>query len=211
MKKLMIFDMDGTLNQTETYGLPAMRQSLQELGFSHVSDQTIMKSIGASDEDTNRVFFGDKEKEYADIFWNRVSEVVHEKYLDAYCTFPGITEMLEELKEKGWLLAICSNAESEQAVITTAQRLKISHLMDFFQSIEGWKDKNSSLQALLRLVKPDKAVMVGDRFYDKEAAAFNKIPFAACLYGYGEKEELEGADYYLEEPLDLLRCEEVLR
>lgn len=209
-KKLMVFDLDGTLNQTENYALPAMRESLDELGFVQVSNEKILKSFGASDEDTNVEFFGDQAEKYAKRFWKLVSEYVEEKYVNRFNTFPNTIEMLEELKKKGWTLAICSNAESEDYLIRTARRLKISHLIEYYQSLCGWKDKNYSLQNLLNMVSPDVAVMVGDRFYDKDAAKFNNIPFAACVYGYGEKEEFEGADYLLEDPLDLLQCEEVL-
>lgn len=205
----MVFDLDGTLNQTENYALPAMREGLHDLGFTHISDEEILRSYGASDEDTNQVFFGDKADQYAEIFWKKASEYVESRYADKYSTFPHVTEMLEKLKDRGWTLAICSNAESEAAVIRTAQKLKISHLIDYYQSLDGWDNKDNSLRALLQLVQPDKAIMVGDRFYDKDAAAFNHIPFAACLYGYGEQEELAGADFMLTEPLDLLNYEEV--
>ena len=59
---------------------------------------------------------------------------------------------------------------------------------DYFDVIQGVTEKNNkkySLEELLLREKPELAVMVGDRSYDKEAARYNQIPFVGCKYGYG--------------------------
>ena len=43
----------------------------------------------------------------------------------------------------------------------------------------------------------DPYLVIGDRRQDLECARSCKSPFIGCLYGYGEKGELDGADYFV--------------
>jgi len=47
--------------------------------------------------------------------------------------------------------------------------------------------------------------VVGDRRQDLECARACKSPFIGCLYGYGEKGELNGADHLAEHIEDILQ------
>ena len=44
---------------------------------------------------------------------------------------------------------------------------------------------------------PGPYLVIGDRRQDLECARSCKSPFIGCLYGYGEKGELDGADYFV--------------
>lgn len=113
-------------------------------------------------------------------------------------TFPHTEETLRELKEKGYSLAVCSNAENKEIDLV----LRALHIKDYFSYIQGITEegtKSHSLCRLLEKTEPEWAVMVGDRFYDKEAARDNGIPFIACLYGYGKKGEFSEMDLSITE------------
>ncbi len=47
--------------------------------------------------------------------------------------------------------------------------------------------------------------MVGDTVYDIQGAKDAGIDSVAALYGYGERKEIETANYFIEKPLDLLK------
>ena len=47
--------------------------------------------------------------------------------------------------------------------------------------------------------------MVGDTVYDIQGAKDAGIDSVAALYGYGERKEIEMANYSIEKPLDLLK------
>lgn len=204
MKNLMVFDLDGTLNQTEKYAVSAISDALHDFKITNLSEKDIRSTIGARDEDSIVYFFGKNAPFYKEKFWNKVYYYVETKYKDRYETYAGTKQMLIKLKENGWLIAICSNAD-ENYIRTSLCRLKISEYFDYIQPIMNYKTKNDSLQNLLNKVKADRSIMVGDRFYDKEAAHSNHIPFVACLYGYGTAEELEGSDHFINAPLDILK------
>ena len=45
--KLVVFDVDGTLNQTERYAIAAYRKALEELGRDGFTDEELKQRIGA--------------------------------------------------------------------------------------------------------------------------------------------------------------------
>ena len=45
--------------------------------------------------------------------------------------------------------------------------------------------------------------MVGDRASDRQVSVVHRIPFMGCEYGFGTREELEGADALLSDIREL--------
>lgn len=198
MKYLVVFDLDGTLNRTESYAVPAIRSALAHYGVTKFSAEDIISTFGERDEDTIVKFFGDRAKRLERGFWEEV-----QKYTDShpglYSTYEGVPEMLHSLHESGKLTAVCSNSGMDY-ITKTLDRLRIGDRIDYLQGLEPGMTKADTLRLLLRRVKPDKAVMAGDRYLDREAAQANRIPFIGCSYGYGTDEELQGSDYIIQSP-----------
>ena len=48
--------------------------------------------------------------------------------------------------------------------------------------------------------------VIGDRIQDMEIARRNGLPAIGCLYGYGGRKELSGADWMVQAPSQLLSC-----
>ena len=64
MKKYVIFDIDGTLNQTHLYVVEAYQRSLKPRGIE-VSREQIISCIGNHPADIARMIFGElSEKEF---------------------------------------------------------------------------------------------------------------------------------------------------
>ena len=190
-KKLVIFDVDGTLNMTELYAIPAYKKILEKMGAEGFTDEMLKNRIGAAFMDDIRYFFGNRAEERKEEFEELVEEYWLKDVESKAKTFPHVNQTLQELIEKGYHLAICSNAEEDEI----ARVIKALHIEDYFRYVQGitkQQTKSHSLHRLLEKVRPEWAVMVGDRFYDKEAAEDNGIPFIACLYGYGKEGEFSG-------------------
>ena len=203
MKKLIIFDLDGTLNKIENYAVPSMLSSLRDLGIEGFTEEDVKKTFGAKDEDTEALFFGSRAKELTPVFWKRVNEYVEGPLRDSYATYEGTEKMLQWLKNEGYMTAVCSNSSMDY-ITKTVERLGIREYIDELQETVPGAKKQDSLKLLLDRVSPDEALMVGDRYFDKAAADMNHIPFAACRYGYGDDKEFEGAEVYLNTPMDLI-------
>ena len=133
--------------------------------------------------------------------------VVQDDGNDFALIYEGTTTSLayksfEILKEKGYKLAICSNA-SKWELDVILRKLEVNDYFDVIQGVTEKNNKKYSLEELLLREKPELAVMVGDRSYDKEAARYNQIPFVGCKYGYGKPEELSDCKYSVETALEL--------
>lgn len=110
--------------------------------------------------------------------------------------------MLDSLKQKGYQLAVCSNADPKELELIL-DALNIKSRFDYIQSLTEKGTKKESLKKLLECCNPQWAVMVGDRDYDREAAERNEIAFIACMYGYGAPGELERCEYQAASVLEI--------
>ena len=63
----------------------------------------------------------------------------------------------------------------------------------------GYRPKTEIVRHLIKQYEGP-FVVVGDRNTDLACAKEIHAPFIGCLYGYGTKEELRGADVLLERP-----------
>lgn len=203
-KVIVIFDVDGTINQTEVYAVKAYRKALEEVGKTGFSDKEFIERIGAPFEQDVRYFFGENQSEQVEIFKTLIQKYWIDGMKESAKTFEGIHQMLEELKEKGYKLAICSNASKWELDVILG-KLEVNDYFDVIQGVTEKNNKKYSLEELLLREKPELAVMVGDRSYDKEAARYNQIPFVGCKYGYGKPEELSDCEYSVETVLELSR------
>ena len=96
--------------------------------------------------------------------------------------YPGAEEMLTALKNRGYHLVILSNCK-------VAYRK--AHWEEF--RMERWFEQFYDCESYGFCPKTE----IGDRRQDLECARSCKSPFIGCLYGYGEKGELDGADYFV--------------
>ena len=157
--------------------------------------ESFEKKLGFSPEDAARGIAYYKEY-YAD-------KGVYEN--DVY---PGIKELLEQLKASG----------KKMIVATTKAELMANVVLDHFGLREYFdllvatdfverKDKIDVLKYAIETAGVDvkKAVMVGDRHYDITGAAHFGLDSVGVLFGYGSRQELEeaGATYIAETVDDL--------
>lgn len=194
VRKLAVFDLDGTLNQIETFALPAIRDALKLFDRHHITDQQILASFGARDEDTNKIFFDDGNDSVYEAFWKKVDEFSADRYKDCYQAYEGTAEMLQELKVQGYDTAVCSNARLPY-IMMVLEKIGIAAQIDYIQPLLDGMDKRLTLALLLKRCSPETVYMAGDRYFDCEAAAANGVPFIACSYGFGDETELRGAAY----------------
>ena len=210
-KKYVLFDLDGTLTDSREgiihsieymlrhYKIAMKDQSELQAWLGPPLKESLMKYCGFSEE---RALEGvNVYREYFDrkgIFENRV--------------YPGIPEMLRELKEQGFCLLLATSKPE-----TAAVRVMEHFGMDpYFTYIGGATLDDSRVKKgdVIRYVlgacgveETAQAVMVGDREHDVYGARENGLEVIGVLYGYGSRRELTeaGADRLAENPGELLQ------
>lgn len=206
---LIAFDLDGTLNQTDKYALKAYHQTFLELGVGPFTDQQIISRFGASLEEDIHYFFNNPNQDIINQYVTILTKYWNRNLLENAQTYPHVSEVLSILKEMGYRLCICSNAPQEE-LHTTLQVLGINQYFDKVQGCIAHHTKADSLAHLIQIYQPIKTIMVGDRYYDYDAAKANHALFVGCQYGYGQSDELQKADYHIDNIKELLEIIKVI-
>lgn len=173
MYKYILFDLDGTLVDTNDLILKSFKHTYKKHLNRDIPEEEILKNFGEpliitlerySKEDAKEMF-----KTY--IGYN---EVIHDQHIKG---FPGTKECLKELKELGCKLSIVTSKRKELAV----RGLEIFDLLQYFDEIVALEDTVlhkpnpepvlKALEKLNSLDKKNEALMVGDSKFDILSAA----------------------------------------
>ena len=199
-KKYVIFDIDGTLNQTHLYGVEAYERALSKRGIQ-ADRREILSCFGLSPKAIVERFFGILEKQELDSWKSDIEGLEYQLMKENAHPFEGVEEALNELKAAGFKLAICSNAFPTH-ISNVLNALGLADYFDEIGSLEMGKDKREIVSELMKRTRCSHACMVGDRIFDMEAAAANGIPMVGCAYGYAP-EEVMGATIVVKSPFDI--------
>ncbi len=191
MRKLAVFDLDGTLHHTEFALAPAIAMAAGDVTGKVEPPYDLIKSLyGEPLEVFCKVLVGSDEPAVCEKFTERV------KFHQAVTLpltgklYPGVKAMLSDLKHAGFDLAVLSNAHNDYIVLVT----ETLGIKDFFANLTGRTEEASKTARLFEMSRNyDFTVMVGDRYHDIQAGLENSFPVIACSYGYGSAAEHQGA------------------
>ena len=191
MRKLAVFDLDGTLHHTELALAPAIARAASEVTGAAEPDYALVNALyGEPLEVFCRALTGKDDAETCRKFMERVrfhQAVTLPLHGELY---PGVKQMLQSMLNRGYDLAILSNAHLEYINLVT-ETLCIKNC---FAEMVGRTNGGSKTARLAVLGRGyDFTVMIGDRYHDIQAALENSFPAIACLYGYGSAAEHLGA------------------
>ncbi|XEC96447.1 HAD family hydrolase [Paenibacillus tarimensis] len=210
----MIFDMDGTLFQTETLlehvHVRLFRQLREEelyLGEMPPAEK-LLSSLGMLLEDIWRRVMPDG----SDAAHRRADELMLQYELEGLDSglgslYPYVETTLQELQRRGIKLFVASNG-LEHYVKGVARSKGIDRYFHGLYSAGeyGTLSKVDLVAGLLKDYGIRTAWMIGDRSSDVEAGVKNGLTVIGCDYaGFGKKEELEGADAVIADFRELIR------
>ena len=208
---LVLFDLDGTLIDSEIGITRSMTHALNALDVESPSQEVLRSWIGPPLHASFLTVLGDDEVRI-DRAVSHYRERFNEIGWSEHAIYPGIVELVATLVARGNRLAVVTSKYEEQA------RRIVDHLPfgKAFDAVYGpAPDARSSEKAALvaRALKArnrsqDRTVMIGDRRFDIEGARANSIRSIGVLWGFGGAEELReaGADHIVATPAELLEC-----
>lgn len=202
--KLVVFDLDGTLNRTDLFAVDAHLTALREYGRTDVRGEQVAATFGAAWQDYMKVLLPDADPATWKAYLARVAELEVIFMKERGAPYAGAGQMLSDLRGYGFRTAVCSNA-SARYITVVLETLGLMPLIDCIQPLVAGMGKKDTLRLLLARETPAKAVMVGDRRYDLEAARANGIPFIGCLYGFNP-EEVKTADKTVLHASEITAC-----
>jgi pyrophosphatase PpaX len=160
-KRGFLFDFDGTLARSLGHWADAYNEALVSRGISVERETLLAACFGPrAKEFVEQHRITDRERFYEEV-WSCVKERV--PLMEPY---PGVSELLAELKASGAGLAVVTNSRRGH-VQPALERWGLTHLFDTLVSIEdvshGKPDPEAIHKALRSLsVSPADAFMIGD-------------------------------------------------
>lgn len=204
-----IFDLDGTLLNTLDDLAASTNYALRYHGLPERTTEEVRLFVGNGVRKLmERAIPKDTEREMFEEIFSTFQHHYLEHSLDTTKPYPGILEMLDELKRRGKHLAVVSNK------FYAATKELCNH---FFNQIEVAIGEKSNIkkkpapdtvfEALRQLgVSPENAVYIGDSDVDVMTAKNCGMPCISVLWGFRNKEFLlqHGATTFIETPAELL-------
>jgi phosphoglycolate phosphatase len=203
---LCLFDLDGTLIDSELGVTACIRHALTKLDVSTPADlrpwigPPLRQSFAPLlDHDATRVeaavnYYHER---FAELGWRE------------YAIYPGIADMMTGLHAAGHQLAVVTSKPYQHA------RPIIDELPfgQHFEKLYGPHPSSSHSEKASMIAEaladfgasPQDTVMIGDRRYDIEGAVANGVTGIGVLWGFGSREELQeaGAHAVIEHPRHL--------
>lgn len=200
--KFVIFDLDGTLYRTELVSTEAIKRALREMDRPVPDEDTIQSLYGDPMEEICASLLGENDREKIEELTRRIRRHEWELIEKRGSLYEGMEELICELEEMGFKMAVCSNGHMDYI-----QRvLKSTGIKDKFvqvRSREDGKTKGDVLGEILEKSDIENSFMIGDRIHDRKAALENGIFFIAALYGYG-RDEIKDSELTVEQPGEIL-------
>ncbi|WP_054028555.1 HAD family hydrolase [Bacillus sp. FJAT-28004] len=209
----VIFDMDGTLFETDKLLVPVHHRVFETLRkeglYEHEMPpvERLLSCLGMLLEDIWRQVMPDS----TEAARKRADDLLLQYELEGLekgegQLYPFVEETLRELHTRGIKLFVASNG-LEEYVKGVAEFKGIAPLFDGLYSA-GEYETSSKVDLVARLLKDHNiksAWMVGDRSSDVEAGKGNGLQTIGCAYAtYGRASEIEGADVLISDFRELL-------
>ena len=207
MKTDIIFDLDGTLIESSAGILAAFESAFSVCGkiptralTSAIVGPPLMETLSdltGTDDPAVLQPLAAAFKAHYDTAGYRLTTV-----------FPGIVEMLSDLRERGFKLYIATNKRSLPTHLIV-QHLGWADVFAGVYALDSFQPPLTSKAHMLGEVlgrcglDPQHSLYVGDRNEDGEAARSNHIPFLLAVWGYAEAHD--GRWEILPSPEDLLK------
>ena len=205
LARIVAFDNDGTLYPAGAEVcrsvLNAHRSYVREHGLDIPTPaiEWVQARIGAAAAEFYEMMMPGQPRSVVDDFEEYCLH--HEKNAidERPALYDGARDLLAELKSAGRILLLVSNGSPRY----------LKHIWqaagygEFFSQMYPYGPPDFGTKGeRLKLAHEDwgggRAVMIGDRHSDWEAAKFAGLPFIGCRYGYGEESELKDADHVVD-------------
>ena len=198
-KKLVLWDLDGTLIDTLEDLADAVNHALEKrsLPLHGLAEYRRMVGHGVRNLVTQALPAGKQNDEaYIDSALADF-KAYYQEHIDVHTRpYPGMQELLKELKGKGVKMAVASNKFQEGTEYLIGEFFKDVDFVAILGNRPGYplKPEPEIVEEVLERagIGPEDAVMVGDSPTDMRTAANGRIDAIAVSWGYRSADDLAG-------------------
>ncbi|MDR3206766.1 MAG: HAD hydrolase-like protein [Oscillospiraceae bacterium] len=196
-KKFLLFDLDGTIVNSQTGVTRAVQYALARRGIDVKDADTLTPFIGPPLRDSYRRHYG---------FEGPALEAVIADYREYYAKqgvfentlYPGMDDLLKTQRGQGKTLILATS----KPTVYAEQILNHFGLLACFSfvagaTLNGGRDRKQQVIAYALenqgITEKSRAVMIGDKEHDVLGAKALGLDSIGVLYGFGTRAELEAA------------------
>jgi len=197
--KMIIFDLDGTLYQSESSYISAVKDIFKQHGnydslIKKYDDSFLYRFIGEPAHLFNKWLSGVFAKDMLPVILKEFDSFEIDNVIQNGVLYEDVEDVLKWLQENDFEIYLCSNA-SKIYLETVMKKFNLEKYFLEFHIPELKNDtKINMIWKILSRIKPDIGFVVGDRKHDIDAARENKLISIGASYGYGG-EEVKEADF----------------
>lgn len=219
MKRLVIFDLDGTLTNTLKSIQKSANMALEAHGFAPYEVDRYRYFVGNGSAELIRqclLHDGDTELAHFDEVMRKYEEVFEKYCMYEVKPYDGIMELLAQLKRRGFLLAVNSNKPQAQ----TEDVIRSIFGKDMFDLVVGQiaerprKPAPDGVEFILSKlgVTKEETIYLGDTSIDMQTGTSAGVFTIGALWGFRDRAELEEnhADAIIDAPAEVLRYTELV-
>ena len=192
--KIVIFDFDGTLADTQDSILQTVKLTAKILNINNIYESEIKKLIGLPLKTTLKKILNLNDNtisEAIEIYRKHYNEIAENKVT----LFKNVKETLSEIYKRKIKMAVASS-KGKKSLINILNKHKI---FDYFSFVAGEEDIKNKKPApdIINLIlknlnyKPTECLFIGDTVYDIKTGQNAGIDTCSVSYGNNTKIELE--------------------
>ena len=195
--RLVIFDFDGTLGDSQKLITDTMLATIERLNLPMRSREECARTIGLPLKEcfSSIIPMSDEQaEECAKVY----SEIFNVKNIPGVVkAFPGVVETLERLSSQGILMSIASS-RSHRTLAKLMDELDLSKYITYLIAADDVVDKKPAAESVLKTlrhfnVEAHETLVVGDAEFDILMGRNAGTHTCGVTYGNGSKESLEAA------------------
>lgn len=207
MLKAALFDIDGTLIDSNNFHLLAWAEALHEAGYDFRLRE-LHDQLGQGADNYVRALIPDIGDKEAEALGERHGELFREHYWHRLLPFPNARALLQRCKDEGLAVYLASSASGPEL----ERHLEV---LDARELVDGWtsaadvshsKPCPDIFEAALESAGVDaaQAIVVGDTPFDIKAATKAGLPTIAVRSGLFSDDKLRDAIAVYDDAADLL-------
>ncbi|SEG58596.1 HAD family hydrolase [Paenibacillus sp. UNC499MF] len=202
MHTTLIFDIDGTLIDTEQAVLGSLQKLLKKNYDREISRQDLAFVLGIPGTVSLRQL-GIDDLEYANKCWNDFMR----EYQHTIHVYEGIQPLLAELRERSVLTGVVTS-KTKQEFLDDFVPFGLVHDLPYVVCADDTKRHKPNPEPLLKFLeisgaKAEDSIYIGDTVYDYECARDAGVDFGLALWGCKQPDAIP-ATYKFEHPADIV-------